>query len=129
MRTASKIDETIDKYDRGKKVLEDLTGIPYAPATSGYRAFSPEMDVFLKEHLFADMFERDVLSYHDREIATISALINLGGVEPMMNGHMRIALNIGITKTQINELLDVIEDNIGKDEAELGRKVFSGISD
>ena len=117
-KTASKIDKTLDKYERGKKVLETLTGQPQLPAETGYRAFSPEIDVFLKEHLFADIFERDVLSYQDREIATITALVNLGGVEPMIRGHMGIALNIGITEIQIKELLDVIEYNIGKNDAE-----------
>ena len=125
-KTASNIDETLNKYEKGKNVLETLTGRPQTQATTGYRAFSPEMDVFLKEHLFADIFERDVLSYQDREIVTITVLINLGGVEPMLKGHMGIALNIGITESQIKELLDVIERNIGKNVAELGRNVLFG---
>ena len=128
-KTASKIDETLNKYERGKKVLETLTGQPQSPAKTGYRAFSPEIDVFLKEHLFADIFERDVLSYQDREITTITALVNLGGVEPMIKGHMGIALNIGITEIQIKELFDVIEYNIGKNDAESGRKVLLEVID
>ena len=56
---------------------------------TGFAAFSPEIDVFLKEHLFADIFERDILSYQDREIITISALISLGGVEPQLQSHMK----------------------------------------
>jgi hypothetical protein len=36
--------------------------------------FSPAIDTFLKEHLFADIFVRDVISHQDRELATIAAL-------------------------------------------------------
>jgi len=122
-KTASPIPDDLSKYERGKKVLEALTGQPQVtPPKSGYGAFSPEMDVFLKEHLFADLFGRDVLSYQDREVATITALVNLGGVEPMMKSHMGIALNLGMTEAQLNDLLSIIEAKIGLKEADAGRK-------
>lgn len=125
-KTASPISDSLSKYDSGKKVLEALTGQPQiTPPKSGYGAFSPEIDVFLKEHLFADIFGRDVLSYTDREIATISALVNLGGVEPMMMSHMSIALKLGVTEVQLLHLLAIIEQKTGKAEADRGRKVLS----
>lgn len=124
-RTASPITDTLSKYEQGKKVLEALTGQPLiTPPKSGYGAFSPEIDVFLKEHLFADLFGRDILSYTDREIATISALINLGGVDPMIKSHINIALNLGMTEAQINHLFVIIESNTGKQEADNGRKIL-----
>jgi len=98
-KTASPIPNDLSKYERGKKVLEALTGqLQVTPPKSGYGAFSPEIDIFLKEHLFADIFGRDVLSYQDREVATITALVNLGGVEPMLKGHIGIALHLGMTE-------------------------------
>ena len=126
--SASAIDESLPKYERGRKVLEELVGAPINKPTSGYGAFSPEMDTFLKEHLFSDIFERDVLSFQDREITTISALINLGGVERMMRGHMKIALNIGISEAQLDELLNIIEINIGTSEAESGKEILTEIT-
>jgi hypothetical protein len=127
-KPASPILDTLNKYDRGKKVLEALTGqVQVAPPKSGYGAFSPEIDVFLKEHLFADIFGRDVLSYQDREVATITALVNLGGVEPMLKGHLGIALNIGMTEAQLKDLFSVIEANIGVKEADAGRRVLSEV--
>jgi 4-carboxymuconolactone decarboxylase len=124
-RTASPITDTLSKYEQGKKVLEALTGQPLiTPPKSGYGAFSPEIDVFLKEHLFADIFGRDILSYTDREIATISALINLGGVDPMIKSHINIALHLGMTAAQFNHLFVIIETNTGKKEADIGRKIL-----
>jgi alkylhydroperoxidase/carboxymuconolactone decarboxylase family protein YurZ len=127
-RTASPIPDTLSKYDRGKRVLEALTGqLQVTPPKSGYGAFSPEIDVFLKEHLFADIFGRDILNYQDREIATITALVNLGGVEPMLKSHFGIALNIGITESQLKNVLSIIESAVGTEEADEGRKVLSEV--
>lgn len=127
-KTATPVTDTLSKYERGKKVLEALSGQPQiTPPKSGYGAFSPEIDVFLKEHLFTDVFGRDILSYTDREVATITALVNLGGVEPMMMGHMGIALHLGMTEAQLLHLLAIVETKTGKSEADKGRKVLSEV--
>ena len=126
-KEATPIPNDIDKYEAGKETLEKLTGRPQGKL-SGYSAFSPEIDKFLKEHLFADIFGRDILSYAERELATVSALISLGGVEPMLQSHMRIAMNQGITETQLIELFSLFEKSIGKTEAESARKVYAEIS-
>lgn len=125
-QAATAIADTLNKYERGKQVLETLSGQPQiTPPKSGYGAFSPEIDVFLKEHLFADLFGRDILSYTDREVATITALVNLGGVEPMLKSHIGIGLHLGMTEAQLRHLLAIVEINVGRDEAEKGRKVLA----
>lgn len=126
-KEATPVKSTETKYQQGKKVLETLTGRPETGPKTGYAAFSPEIEVFLKEHLFADIFTRDILSYTDRELATISALINLGGVEPMLKSHMGIALNIGITQNQLSETISLVEAKVGKKEADAGRKVLQDL--
>jgi 4-carboxymuconolactone decarboxylase len=126
-KEATPVSGNESKYERGKKILETLTGQPEREPKTGYAAFSPEIDVFLKEHLFADIFSRDVLSYTDREIATISALIALGGAEPMMQGHMAIGLNVGLSESGLKQILSIIESNMGKKEADAGRKVLSAV--
>lgn len=126
-REASPITSGGSKYERGKKVLEQLTGQPETGPKRGYSAFSPEIDVFLKEHLFADIFERDVLSYTDRELTTIAVLASIGGVEPMLQGHLGICLHIGLTEPQLQQALLLIEANVGKAEAEAGRAVLAQV--
>lgn len=70
----------------------------------------PEIEVFLKEHLFAELFERDVLTYAERELATVAIIASLGkGVEPMLKGHMGIALNVGVTPDELRGVLAIIE--------------------
>ena len=75
----------------------ELTHAPQDRPLSGYGAFAPVIDTFLKEHLFADIFERDVLTYAQRELVTISVLSAIGGAEPMLRSHLAICLNVGLT--------------------------------
>lgn len=73
--------ESNDKYEQGRKTLEVLTKTPQTKPAPGFAAFAPRIDAFLKEHLFADIFESDVLTCQQREFATISALSAMTGVE------------------------------------------------
>jgi 4-carboxymuconolactone decarboxylase len=114
---ASPINSEQNKYEIGKKVLGELTNLPQNQALSGYSAFAPIIDTFLKEHLFADIFERDVLSYAQRELVTISVLSAIGGVEPMLRSHLSICLNVGLTTNQLNEFAVIVKSKLGRKEA------------
>jgi alkylhydroperoxidase/carboxymuconolactone decarboxylase family protein YurZ len=131
-REATPLNDT-NKYETGWKNLAKLSGRPtdgpIEKPTSGYGAFSPEIDRFLKEHLFADLFSRDVLTFAERELTTISVLIALGsGVEPMLASHLGLTMKQGITKDQIEEVFVLIEKSISKSDADAARKVFSEMS-
>jgi quercetin dioxygenase-like cupin family protein/alkylhydroperoxidase/carboxymuconolactone decarboxylase family protein YurZ/quinol monooxygenase YgiN len=108
-KEATPVTDKTDKYERGKKVLETLTQTSETEPKTGFAAFSPEIDIFLKEHLFADIFGRNVLSYQDRELATISALMAMKGLEPMLQSHINMGMNTGITEAQIKETASLIE--------------------
>lgn len=101
------------KYALGKKNLTELSGIPADTPASGYAVFAPVIDKFLKEHLFADIFDRDILSWQDRELATVSVITGVGGVEPMAAAHMGISLHQGLTPDQLSALLNIVEINLG----------------
>lgn len=126
-RESSKTKDKGNKYDRGAAILKELSGIDSSHPKTGYGAFVPTIDQFLKEHLFADIFERDLLSYQDRELATISFLAGVGGVEPMARGHMGICLHLGITKQQLSALLDIVENNLGQHQTRPLREVLEGL--
>lgn len=111
-RTASPITDSRSKYERGRDILAEISGVPADAPKADYAVLAPEIEVFLKEHLFADLFERDVLTYAEREIATVSVLAAIGNVEPMMKGHMNIALNVGVTPDELRNLLAIVEKQL-----------------
>lgn len=124
---ASPIIDGRSKYERGKTILEKLTGATRNSAKAGYAVFAPEIEVFLKEHLFADIFERDVLTYAQRELVTISVLSSIGGVEPMLGSHLNICLNIGLTSWQLQQFIEIIKQTIGKKEAKEAQKILDKV--
>ena len=124
---ASPINQELSKYERGKKVLGELTKMPQNQPLSGYGAFAPVMDTFLKEHLFADIFERDVLAYHQRQLVTISVLSAIGGAEPMLRSHFGICMNVGLTPGQLNEFVGVIKSTLGEKEARDAQAVLDEV--
>lgn len=73
----------------------------------GVFEFAPAIDQYLKEHLFADIFARGVLTYQEREIATISALSSIQGVEPQLKSHIQCGKNTGLNDEQVNEILNM----------------------
>lgn len=124
---ASPIQEDKSKYERGKEVLGELTKTPQNGALTGYSAFAPVIDTFLKEHLFSDIFERDVLTYTERELVTISVLSAIGGAEPMLRSHLNICLNVGLTSLQLQQFVSVIKSTIGEKEANDAQTVLTEV--
>lgn len=124
---ASPIHDDRSKYDRGKAILETLSGVPETGPKTGYAAFAPTIEVFLKEHLFADIFERDVLTYQERELVTVSVLSSIGGVEPMLRSHFNLCLNVGLTPSQLQQFVGIIKHAVGKKEAKAVQNVLDEV--
>lgn len=124
---ATPVNQEPDKYERGKKVLGELTKAPQDRPLTGYSAFAPVIDKFLKEHLFADIFERDILTYAERELVTISVLSAIGGVEPMLRSHLSICLNVGLTPAQLHDFVGIIKSTLGEKESKDAQVVLEEV--
>jgi alkylhydroperoxidase/carboxymuconolactone decarboxylase family protein YurZ len=123
-KEASPIDDSNDKYERGKAVLEKLLQNPLPDTKPDYQQFSSEIDIFLKEHLFADIFERDILSYQQRELTTVSVLIALGNVEPMLRSHLKICIIQGFTKNQMEHLVETLKLYLKRKKIKSAKKII-----
>lgn len=128
-REATAIDGSRSRYERGRDVLAEISGISADAPKAGYAVFAPTIERFLKEHLFADIFERDLLTYRERELATVFVLAGVGGVEPMASGHMAICLHLGITAEQLSALLNIMETNLGKTYSDPLRGVLNQLTE
>ena len=126
-RFASQITDSRSKYERGKANLEKLTGAPESANPKGYAAFAPEIEVFLKEHLFADIFDRDLLTFAERELVTVSVNASIGGVGPMVSSHMGHTLTSGITPAQLQHLVKLVEINAGKEKAAEAQVILTSV--
>lgn len=126
-KDASPIPDDFDKDKYGAKVRARLAGLETDISGTEWQLFSPSMDRFLKEHLFADIFVRDVLTEEERELATIAALANMSGTEGQLFFHYGAAMNSGLTEDQLNSFIEVFDTKVDKKQAQNAQLVLAGV--
>lgn len=98
-------------HEQGTRVQSQLTGKPFK------YAFSEAADYYLKAHLFGDIFASEILTYSERELATIGALSSLEAVEPQLLAHVGGSRNMGVTDDQLRAVPQVLADKVGSSVA------------
>jgi len=127
-RDASPIPADLDRDAYGASVRAELSGLKEVPTTEApYQKFAPIIDTYLKEHLFGDIFARDILTYQERELATIACLARLGGVEGPLNFHMGAAMNTGLTEGQLHGFIDVLAAKVDETVAKKAGAVLEKV--
>ena len=102
------------------------TAVIGRPASGRIYEFAPIIDTFLKEHLFGDIFSRDVLSFQERELVTVSALASLPAAT-QLRSHLKCCLVVGWNEAQMKMFVSVLETNVGKAEAELAERSLAAV--
>jgi alkylhydroperoxidase/carboxymuconolactone decarboxylase family protein YurZ len=121
-KEASPLPTNKSRIELGAKIQTSLIG---APASGAIYTFTPAIDVFLKDHLFGDIFGRDNLDFQSREIATISALASMEGVNSQLQSHFKVGFNTGLTEAQMMSLISVLEAKVDKKEAANAKEVLN----
>jgi alkylhydroperoxidase/carboxymuconolactone decarboxylase family protein YurZ len=117
-KEASPLPTDMDKDEYGARVRARLAGWDMIPPPGGYQLFAPIIYTFLKEHLFADIFARDILDFQSRELVTIAALASMTGTGGQLQFHLGAAMNTGLSEAQMQDFISVLEVKVGKKEAE-----------
>lgn len=81
----------------------------------------------MKGHLFGDIFGRDNLDFQSREIATISALASMTGVNAQLQSHFNVGFNVGLTQAQMRSLISVLGLKLGIKEADNASAVLEKV--
>ncbi|AEG91434.1 carboxymuconolactone decarboxylase family protein [Ramlibacter tataouinensis] len=112
----------------GKELLAlgtaNQTRLSGAPVRGPLFEFAPAIDEYLKTHLFGDIFGRDNLDWRSRELATVGALAAMPGVEPQLQAHMRISMNVGLTAQQLRSVADTLSE---RGQAEAARRARAAL--
>ena len=96
-------------FTLGEKALEigttNQTELCGGPVKGPLFDFHPQLDAYLKAHLFGDIFARDVLDWRTRELVTVAALAARPETEPQMKAHVGIANRNGVTPEQTDAIV------------------------
>jgi alkylhydroperoxidase/carboxymuconolactone decarboxylase family protein YurZ/quercetin dioxygenase-like cupin family protein len=123
--------KTVSPYPANKSKLEfgteNQTRLVGSTVKGEVYEFAPAIDQFLKEHLFGDIFGRDILDYKTREIATIAALASLGGAENQLRSHFNVGMHNGLTEEQLSRIVFIIKTNVGDVEGNNASIVLASV--
>lgn len=122
-RDATPLPDTANIRELG---TANQTAVIGRPASGRIYEFVPVIDTFLKEHLFGDIFSRDILNFQERELATVSALASLPA-EAQLRSHLNCCLVVGWSEEQMKAFVSVLETKVGKPEAELAEKTLAHV--
>lgn len=126
-KEASPKPEGYDSIEYGKKIRAKLAGLKEDYTGAPYQVFAPAIDEYLLGHLFGDIFVRDVLTHKQRELVTISALAAMTGTEGQIKFHFKASMNTGWTKDELKEFINVIENSVGKEQADIADVVLESL--
>ena len=103
-----------NKAQIGETTREQLAG---GKVKGEWQTFAPGIEQYLLEHLFADIFARDVLTHQERELATVSFLSVIKGAEPQLKAHISMAKNTGLSDSKLDYAVNyaqfITEYNMG----------------
>ncbi|WNH50620.1 carboxymuconolactone decarboxylase family protein [Stenotrophomonas aracearum] len=103
---------------------ENQTRISGRPVDGPVFQFAPVINDYLQAYLFGAIFERDTLSWQDRELATVGILSTMPDVTAQLRSHIAASLRVGLEVEQLRRLAGSLDD-AGMSEA--GQRVDAAI--
>lgn len=92
-------------YDRGVAIRKRLRGnLPLAAGPAAMEELAPDMAEMVTEVLFGRVWTRPGLDLKLRSVATLATLIALQRL-PQLKSHVLYALNLGLTREEIVEVI------------------------
>ncbi len=94
-----------EKYEQGLKVLEEISPGAAARTKASLDDIAPDMVKYLMEFVFGEISSRPGLDMRAREITAVASLATLGTASNQLKVHIKGALNCGVTREEIVEVL------------------------
>ena len=97
--------ETSPRYRRGLAKLREIDGQAGERVVASLADIAPDFARYLIEFPFGDIYARPGLDLRSREIAVVAALTAMGNAAPQLKVHLQGALNVGVTREEITEVI------------------------
>ena len=93
------------RFERGTRALSEIDGEAGERVVSSLEDIAPDFGRYIIEFPFGDIYSRPGLDLRAREIATIAALTATGTAPPQLKVHIEGGLNVGLSRTEIIEII------------------------
>src|SRR4051794_36451164 len=94
-----------ERFERGWRNLRAIAGEAGEGGITGVRESAPAPGGYIVAFAFGDIYARPDLDWRSRQVATVAALTALGTAAPELEVHVNAALNVGLTRDQIIEVI------------------------
>jgi 4-carboxymuconolactone decarboxylase len=94
-----------ERFERGWETVRKINAEGAQQQWDSLSAISPDFARYIVETAYCDVLNRPALSLRDREIATLASLATLGNAPTQLKAHVIGALNCGVTRDEIVEVL------------------------
>lgn len=94
-----------EKFKKGFKKLTEIDGEAGENVIEALKDVSPDLAQYTIEYPFGDIYSRPELDLRSREIAAIASLVTLGFASPQLKVHINAGLNVGLSETEIKEII------------------------
>jgi 4-carboxymuconolactone decarboxylase len=98
-------DNDNQRYARGLAKLQEIDGEGGVKVVRSLADIAPDFARLLIEFPFGDIYSRPGLDLRAREIAVVAALTAMGNAAPQLKVHIQGALNVGVTRTEVIEII------------------------
>lgn len=96
---------TQTRYERGLSKLAEIDGEAGTKVINSLSDIAPDFARYLIEFPFGDIYSRPGLDLRSREIAVVAALTAMGNAAPQLKVHIEGALNVGVTRDEVVEVM------------------------
>jgi 4-carboxymuconolactone decarboxylase len=93
------------RLERGRRALAAIDGQAGENVVASLADIAPDFATYILEFPFGDIYNRPGLDLRAREIATIAALTAMGNAAPQLKVHIEAGLNVGLSHTEITEII------------------------
>ena len=104
---------SIERRERGSKKMNELMPNADQRLLDSLGKTAPDLAGYVLDFVFGDLYSRPGLDLKTKQILTITVLATLGNAKPQLAYHIRCALNIGITKQEIIDIITHISGYAG----------------
>lgn len=94
-----------ERFERGKKVINQLIEDGDKRVLKGLGEVAPDLSQYILEFIFGDLYSRSGLDLKTKQILTVTMLATLGTAKPQLAYHINCALNIGIPRQTIVDIM------------------------
>lgn len=96
--------EDKNRYEAGIQAMEELFSSEVLKGMQEMKQISPDFWEMIVSFGFGDLYSREALSLSQREIVTLTTLITQGAFD-QLKVHLEAALNVGLSKEEIMEVI------------------------